>query len=477
MARMSLGPWGTIRSLKSPSVIRLHAAASASSGRVTAVLITSADRTAATTSATAIAGQNGVPPLLHDREVMVCGVALLLQVRQLCVELLPKRIEQHLASVGRRVVRDRRHRRLHVGDQRLGIIAAPRRGHALDGFHVIEHSGALSGVLPDHLRRGLFGLLPGDVRLEELGVGRDRIPTHRRLLITQRGLQLECRDPHRPDLAGDLVPYFVRLVQQHRTGDGSGEHDDAHDRQHEVLPTLDGRLPLPHPVAVRWTRTTAMSSLVPPTDCARRSTSSISALTNSAARKVRVGLRHLQQTGLHEALGALPGTALEQAVGQQHQSVPGRQFEDVQRPLMAVEAKRRAHRGLQPLHRIRAVQQHAGMAGRHRVEAQVVGGDRHGKHRREDARAGTLGTQDPFELVHPLVAAQARECQRAPADAQRDTERRLIRTVSGHIADHDVHGAVWRLDEVVEVAAEKRELAAGPVLRDDVHARVVQQQR
>ena len=42
MARMSRGPAGTMRSPKLPSVIRRHAAASAFSGRVTALRTSSA---------------------------------------------------------------------------------------------------------------------------------------------------------------------------------------------------------------------------------------------------------------------------------------------------------------------------------------------------------------------------------------------------------------------------------------------------
>ena len=103
--------------------------------------------------------------------------------------------------------------------------------------------------------------------------------------------------------------------------------------------------------------------------------------------------------------------------------------------------------------------------------------NRQAQHRREDALAGAFGAQDPLELAHPVGAAQAGEGQRAPGDAQRDTERGLVGTVAGDVADHDVHGPVRRLDEVVEVAAEQRVLPARPVPRDDLDARVVEQQR
>ena len=90
---------------------------------------------------------------------------------------------------------------------------------------------------------------------------------------------------------------------------------------------------------------------------------------------------------------------------------------------------------------------------------------------------GPLGAQDPLQLPHPLGSPQAGERQRAPGDAQRDAEGRLVGPVPGDVADHHVHGAVRRLHEVVEVAAQQRVLPAGPVLGDDVDTRVVQQQR
>ena len=56
-------------------------------------------------------------------------------------------------------------------------------------------------------------------------------------------------------------------------------------------------------------------------------------------------------------------------------------------------------------------------------------------------------------------------------------QRRLVRTVASHVADHDVDRAIRGLHEIVEVAAEEGMLTAGPVLRDDVDTRRVQQQR
>ena len=85
--------------------------------------------------------------------------------------------------------------------------------------------------------------------------------------------------------------------------------------------------------------------------------------------------------------------------------------------------------------------------------------------------------QDPLELAHPVGATQTGERQRAPGDAQRHAERRLVGAVARDVADHHVHRPVRGLHEVVEIAAEQRILPAGHVPRDDFDAGVVQQQR
>ena len=121
--------------------------------------------------------------------------------------------------------------------------------------------------------------------------------------------------------------------------------------------------------------------------------------------------------------------------------------------------------------------QHAGVPGPHRRDRGALGGDRQAQHCRKDTLAGSFGPQDPLQLPHPVRTAQPGESQRAPCDSQRDAQRRLVRTVSGHIADHDVHRAVGGLHEIVEVAAEQCILPARPVLGDDAHAGLVQQQR
>ena len=84
--------------------------------------------------------------------------------------------------------------------------------------------------------------------------------------------------------------------------------------------------------------------------------------------------------------------------------------------------------------------------------------------------------QNPIQLAHPLGTAKAGEGQRAPGDAQRDPQGRLVGPVPGDVADHDVHGAVGGLDEVVEVTAEQCVLPARPVAGDDLDTRIVQQQ-
>ena len=48
--------------------------------------------------------------------------------------------------------------------------------------------------------------------------------------------------------------------------------------------------------------------------------------------------------------------------------------------------------------------------------------------------------------------------------------------MSGDVTDHDVHGPVRRLHDVVEISAQQGICAAGPVAGDDVDARVVEQE-
>ena len=62
---------------------------------------------------------------------------------------------------------------------------------------------------------------------------------------------------------------------------------------------------------------------------------------------------------------------------------------------------------------------------------------------------------DAVEFTHPFVTAQPREGQRPPADTQCDADGRLVGSVSGDIADHDVHGAVRGLHDIEEIAAEQ----------------------
>ena len=186
----------------------------------------------------------------------------------------------------------------------------------------------------------------GDRRRSHTRGRRSPDPAVRPVTGRPRPRRAECRQ-------FSLVRYGVRAVQQQYTGDRPGEHDDAHDRQHKVLPTLHRRLPLsfgrgpldPHHRDV----------VTDPADGLRASLDVVDQRTD----ELRAGRAAYDRASSSRPFSprrsrAAPGTALEQAVGQQHQPVPGRQLQDVQRPLVAVEAQRWSDRGLHPLHRIRA---------------------------------------------------------------------------------------------------------------------------
>ena len=83
---------------------------------------------------------------------------------------------------------------------------------------------------------------------------------------------------------------------------------------------------------------------------------------------------------------------------------------------------------------------------------------------------------DEHVLQHgeDLVHVRAAQGQRPPRHAQADAQRRLVRAVTADVADHEVHGAVARLHEVVEVAAEQRALATRAVAGADEQRAVVE---
>ncbi len=89
-----------------------------------------------------------------------------------------------------------------------------------------------------------------------------------------------------------------------------------------------------------------------------------------------------------------------------------------------------------------------------------------------------LGDHDPLELLQLGDTRDAGDHQGAPGDAQAHPECGLVGTVPADVADEHVHSAVLGLDDVVEVAAEQRLLASGPVAGHDVHfAGAVQHRR
>jgi hypothetical protein len=116
------------------------------------------------------------------------------------------------------------------------------------------------------------------------------------------------------------------------------------------------------------------------------------------------------------------------------------------------------------------------MAGADGVDG-TVGLDRERQCRRETARAVPLGAQQPLESGHDGSAVHPGRHQRAPGDPKGHAQRCRFRAVAGHVADHDVRHSIGCLHHVVEVAAQQRAGATGPVRSHDVDARRGQQQR
>ncbi len=142
-----------------------------------------------------------------------------------------------------------------------------------------------------------------------------------------------------------------------------------------------------------------------------------------------------------------------------------------------MQAKRGPERGLDPFHRVGAVQQHAGMAGAHRGGRRAVGRDLQGQHRGEDTLFGAFGVQHLFELWHPVRGVHAGERERAPGDPQCRAQGRFVGAVAGDVTDQDVGHPVRRLHDVVEISTQQRVRTAGPITGDDVDTRLVQQTR
>ena len=76
-----------------------------------------------------------------------------------------------------------------------------------------------------------------------------------------------------------------------------------------------------------------------------------------------------------------------------------------------------------------------------------------------------LDGEHVLEVVQERLRLDAGEHERAPGDAQRDAERRLVGPVAADVADDGVDGAAGRLHDVEEVAAEERAAAARLVVR------------
>src|SRR6476660_6137876 len=96
---------------------------------------------------------------------------------------------------------------------------------------------------------------------------------------------------------------------------------------------------------------------------------------------------------------------LEEAVGEQDQTVAFWQLELADRPLVGAETESWACRRLEPPHIAVAMHQHARVTRADRGEAQAVGSERKAQERREDSLCRAFGEQNALELAHPLVSA------------------------------------------------------------------------
>ncbi len=191
----------------------------------------------------------------------------------------------------------------------------------------------------------------------------------------------------------------------------------------------------------------------------------------------RVRTSQCKQTVLPESLVACSAISLEEAVGKQQQSLPHRQFQLLLRPVVGIQAQRRAGRRLDPFHRPAGLSQHPRMTGPDRGDARAVGRDLKTEHRREDTGAGPFGVQYPLELAHQFGTPHAGECQCPPSDPQRRAQGRLVGPVPGDVPDQDMDDPVRRLHDVVEVATQQRVLATRPIPGDNLDTGFVQQQR
>ena len=132
-------------------------------------------------------------------------------------------------------------------DQRLGKRCAPGAGGLLDGIEILEQVRTVLLEDPDVCRRLLLDQPALVVWGQELRIGGDEVPAHRRLLIAQRALQLVGSDPRGLNVRDELPGHLLGAIEQHRHGEPAGQHHHAHHRQHEVLPALNGQLRCPYP--------------------------------------------------------------------------------------------------------------------------------------------------------------------------------------------------------------------------------------
>ena len=82
--------------------------------------------------------------------------------------------------------------------------------------------------------------------------------------------------------------------------------------------------------------------------------------------------------------------------------------------------------------------------------------------------------EDLLERGQHALDVHATERLRPPRHAQAHAEGGLVGAVAADVADHEVHGAVGRVHQVVEVPSEERSLAARAIAGADAQRRVVE---
>ncbi len=267
------------------------------------------------------ADRQAVTPLPHAVELAYPFAARCNQVGVLAIEKGSQAVEFDFCALGQ-VARGRsRGATGHLGDQRFRVVRPPSRRALLDCIEISDEIGPVAYPFPDIARCLSFGLLARVVRVEELPVGCDDIPTNRGLLVAQRRLQRIGLHPCRLDVVDQLARQLVGAIHQQPAGHQTYEYDHTHRGQRQVLPALHGE---PSPwlrpgrahLVDRSTRTTAISSVNPPCACARFEAASMSASTNAGPGRAASERATSSNPSSPSRSLPSPGVPLEEAVGE-----------------------------------------------------------------------------------------------------------------------------------------------------------------